>query len=190
MNTQGSVDVGEAGPERARKLCREQKGLRARAGAPYGQVMSDTEHLESLRAAERRLQAAQHASDVEALSELLDDALLFTAPDGSLHTKDDDLRVHRSGHQEVSALEESDLRALVTGSTGVTWFLGTLAGSIGGKPFSARMRYTRTWTRDPGAGSTDQQSGPGARSTAHPQAGSSDPHGHWRLVAAHATIIE
>lgn len=121
-------------------------------------------HTESLRAAERRLQAAQLASDVDALTELLDDAVLFTGPDGNLYSKEDDLRAHRSGHQVLSRVEESELRLLVTGSTGVTWFLGTLEGRVSGEPFVARMRYTRTWARDAESG--------------------------WRIVAAHAMFVD
>jgi|ERR1700722_11637146 ketosteroid isomerase-like protein len=125
--------------------------------------MSDIDHTQTLRAAERRLQAAQLASDVGALTELLDDAVLFTGPDGNLYSKEDDLGAHRSGHQVLSRIEESELRVLVTGSTGVTWFLGTLEGNIGGEPFAAQMRYTRTWARDADTG--------------------------WRIVAAHAMFV-
>jgi ketosteroid isomerase-like protein len=125
--------------------------------------MSDTDHTESLRAAERRLQAAQLASDVGALTELLDDAVLFTGPDGNLYSKEDDLGAHRSGQQVLSRVDESELRVLVTGSTGVTWFLGTLEGSVGGESFAAQMRYTRTWVRDAETG--------------------------WRIVAAHAMFV-
>ena len=74
--------------------------------------------------------------------------MLFTGPDGNLYSKEDDLGAHRSGHQVLSRVEESELRVLVTGSTGstgVTWFLGTLEGTVGGESFVARMRYTRTW---------------------------------------------
>jgi ketosteroid isomerase-like protein len=125
--------------------------------------MAPVDHIETLRTAERRLQAAQLASDVGALAELLDDALLFTGPDGQLYSKEDDLRAHRSGQQVLSRVEESDLRVLVTGATGVTWFLGTMEGTVGGASFAARMRYTRTWAHEEGTG--------------------------WRIVAAHATIL-
>jgi ketosteroid isomerase-like protein len=117
---------------------------------------------ESLRAAERRLQAAQLASDVAALSALLDDAARFTGPDGNLYSKQDDLRVHETGHQVLTRVEEEDLRVLATGHTGVTWFLGTLAGTIGGRPMVSRMRYTRTWI--------------------HHARG-------WRIIAAHAMFL-
>ena len=92
--------------------------------SPTVAIMSDVDHTETLRAAERRVQAAQLASDVDALTELLHDALLFTGPDGNLYLKEDDLAAHRSGRQVLSRVEESELRVLVTGSTGLSGFSG------------------------------------------------------------------
>ncbi|MDG6110288.1 nuclear transport factor 2 family protein [Dactylosporangium aurantiacum] len=119
--------------------------------------------LERLQAAERRLQAAQLASDVAVLDELIDERLIFTGPDGRLYGKEDDLRLHRSGAQTMTAVQEEDLRCLVDGRTGVTWFVGRLAGTFNGADFEARMRYTRTWIFDDASG--------------------------WRLVAGHASVI-
>lgn len=117
-----------------------------------------------LREAERCLQAAQLESDVAALDRLLDDRLIFTlGPDGRCYSKEDDLRNHRTGRQVLTALVPEELTVLVDGRTGVTWFLGRLAGTFDGEPFAARMRYTRTWIRD-------------------------DRHG-WRIVAAHASAV-
>ncbi|MFI7598907.1 nuclear transport factor 2 family protein [Actinoplanes sp. NPDC049681] len=116
-----------------------------------------------LRDAERRLQAAQVASDVPELDRLLDDRLIFTGPDGRLYSKADDLRVHREGTQVIDSLDEEHLDVVVAGDTGVTWFLGRLTGSIDGTPFDARMRYTRTWIRDDARG--------------------------WRILAAHASVV-
>ena len=45
--------------------------------------MTDQVRAEELRRAERRLQAAQLASDVAALDALLDDRLVFSGPDGA-----------------------------------------------------------------------------------------------------------
>ncbi|WFE39299.1 nuclear transport factor 2 family protein [Micromonospora sp. WMMD998] len=104
--------------------------------------------VEALRAAERRLQRAQLSSDVAELDRLLDDRLVFTGPDGALYSKQDDLRVHRSGQQTMTRVDEEDLAVLVVGGTGVTWFLGTLEGTLSGEPFVARVRYTRTWILD------------------------------------------
>ncbi|MBF5030783.1 nuclear transport factor 2 family protein [Micromonospora sp. ANENR4] len=115
--------------------------------------------VEALRAAERRLQRAQLSSDVAALDRLIDDRLVFTGPDGRLYSKQDDLHVHRSGRQTMTRVDEEDLAVLVAGDTGVTWFLGTVEGTLAGEPFLARVRYTRTWILDEDEG--------------------------WRLLAAH-----
>ncbi|MGX1810289.1 nuclear transport factor 2 family protein [Nocardia sp. NPDC055321] len=116
-----------------------------------------------LREAERRLQAAQLGGDVQALDELLDDRLIFTFG-ADTFTKADDLEVHRTRAQVLTKVEEEKLTVLVEGTTGVTWFLGVLEGSVQGAPFAARMRYTRTWAHDVSRG--------------------------WRVVAAHASTVE
>ncbi|MGC3862498.1 nuclear transport factor 2 family protein [Micromonospora chersina] len=116
---------------------------------------------ESLRDAERRLQAAQLAADAEALDELLDDRLIFTGPGGLLYSKADDLALQRSGQQRLTQVTEEELLVLAAGTTGVTWFLGTLSGVFQGQDFTARLRYTRTWTHAPERG--------------------------WRLLAAHVS---
>jgi hypothetical protein len=120
----------------------------------------DSVAAEALRDADRRLQRAQLASDAQALDHLIDDRLVFTGPDGGQYSKQDDLHAHRSGQQSMTRVDEEDLRVLAVGGTGVTWFLGTVEGSIAGEPFLARVRYTRTWIRD--------QKG-------------------WRLIAAHVS---
>jgi hypothetical protein len=101
-----------------------------------------------LRAAERALQAAQLASDVSELDRLIDDRLVFTGADGQLYSKADDLRLHGTGEQKMSRVDEEDLTVLVLGNTGVTCFLGTLSGMLSGTAFTARVRYTRTWIHD------------------------------------------
>jgi ketosteroid isomerase-like protein len=108
------------------------------------------------------LQSAQLASDVDALDELLDERLIFTgAPDGGRYGKADDLDGHRSHTQVMTKVAEEALDLLVDGSTGVTWFLGTLEGTYAGTPFAVRLRYTRTWIHDSKRG--------------------------WRVVAAHSS---
>ncbi|RAG86413.1 nuclear transport factor 2 family protein [Streptacidiphilus pinicola] len=116
---------------------------------------------EELRSAERRLQAAQLAGDADALELLLDDRLVFTGPDGQLYGKKEDLEIQRSGQQRLGRVDEEELALLVVGTTGVTWFLGTVAGTLGGQEFTARVRYTRTWVHTVEGG--------------------------WRVVAAHVT---
>lgn len=118
---------------------------------------------EALLIAERRLQAAQLAGDVAVLDELIDGRLVFTGPDGVLYGKEDDLTLHRSGAQKMAAVQEEEVLSLVDGRTGVTWFVGRLAGTFKGTDFDGRMRYTRTWVHDDAAG--------------------------WRVVAGHASAI-
>jgi ketosteroid isomerase-like protein len=122
---------------------------------------SDDESRLALVEAEQRLQKAQLAADADALERLLDDRLVFTGPDGVLYGKQDDLALQRSGQQTMTLVDEEELIVLVDGQTGVTWFLGRLAGVFKGEPFDVRVRYTRTWIRD-GAG-------------------------RWRLLAAHVS---
>jgi ketosteroid isomerase-like protein len=52
---------------------------------------------------------------------------------------------------------------LVAGGTGVTFVVVRVAGTFDGRPMSARMRYTRTWTHDDQAG--------------------------WRILAAHIAVL-
>lgn len=117
---------------------------------------------ESLRAAERALQAAQLMADADALAELIDDRLVFTGPDGQLYSKEDDLALQRSGQQRLTEVTEEELAVLVDGDLGVTWFRGRLAGLFKGQEFTAHVRYTRTWIHTPAG---------------------------WRLLAAHVSPV-
>ena len=118
---------------------------------------------EGLLRAERQLQAAQLAGDVDALDRLLDDRLVAIGPDGARYTKDDDLSGHRSGASVVSELVEEQIEVLVAGTTGVTFFTGAVTGTFEGQPMSARLRYTRTWVHDGQTG--------------------------WRILAAHIALL-
>ena len=40
----------------------------------------------------------------------------------------------------------------MAGTTGVTFFIGTVAGTFEGQPMSARLRHTRTWVPDDESG--------------------------------------
>lgn len=117
---------------------------------------------EEIVAAERALQAAQLASDVDALDRLLHPDLLAVGPDGALVGKEEDLAAHRSGRFKIHELEQEDLRTLVVGDLAVTFVLVRLRGAIDDGEVRGRLRYTRTWTRDGGA---------------------------WRVVAAHISPL-
>ena len=100
--------------------------------------------------AERALQAAMLAGDVEELDRLLHPALLAVGPDGQMADKADDLAAHRSGIFEIRQLNEEELRVLVHGDLAMTFVVLDVRGTIADAEVSGRMRYTRTWTRDGG----------------------------------------
>jgi ketosteroid isomerase-like protein len=109
--------------------------------------MSDHAVEHEVLAAERALQAAQRASDVEALDRLLHPDLLAVGPDGRLVGKAADLDAHRTGVFTIAELEEEELEVRATGETAVTFVVLRIRGTIGDEDVSGRMRYTRTWTR-------------------------------------------
>ncbi len=100
--------------------------------------------------AERALQDAQRNNDVVALAPLLDDRLIAVGPDGGRYSKEDDLAAYRSRSSIIDDLVEEHLEHLIVDRTGVTFFTGTVSGTFGGEPVTARMRYTRTWVHDGG----------------------------------------
>ena len=89
--------------------------------------MAQPASIDELRAADRRLQAAQPAGDTAALDQLLDDRVLFTSGcTGACYTRHDDLHLSRTRQQILTKVIEEDLTVLIEARTGVTWFLGTV----------------------------------------------------------------
>ena len=89
------------------------------------------------------------AGDVAALDELLDDAVVFLAPDGPLVRKADDLELHRSGAQKLTKLSPRELAIELHGhDVAVASALVELEGTLHGQPFAGTYRYVRTWRRD------------------------------------------
>ena len=98
-----------------------------------------------LLACERALRQAQLTGDVEALDRLVDDALVFTGPDGNIYGKADDLDAHRQGWVRITRLEPSDERVQRFGSIAVVSVRMDMAGTFRGTPFAGPFRYTRVW---------------------------------------------
>jgi ketosteroid isomerase-like protein len=110
--------------------------------------MPDTDaERELVLDAERRLQAAQRAGDVDALDLLLDDRLVATGPDGGSFGKADDLEAHRSGALRITKLVQEDLDLLLDGDVAITRVTVSAEAVQGGVPTAGRLRYTRTWVR-------------------------------------------
>ncbi|KFX28561.1 nuclear transport factor 2 family protein [Ralstonia solanacearum] len=111
---------------------------------------------------EAALRTAMLANDVEALDPLLDDDLVFTAPDGQVLSKDDDLSAHRAKLLRLERLDLHETRAHAVGEMILTTTKAVLAGDFAGAPIGGTFAYTRLWRRS------------GAR---------------WRIVAGHAAKV-
>jgi ketosteroid isomerase-like protein len=111
---------------------------------------------------ELALRNAMLANDVEALTELLDDELVFTGPDGQVLSKNDDLSVHRQKLLGLDQLDVYEMQSHRIGEMILTTTKAVLAGHFGSTPFSGSFAYTRLWRQS------------GAR---------------WRIVAGHAAKI-
>ena len=99
-------------------------------------------------ALEAQLRAAQLAADVSALDALIADELLFTGPDGSVGTKEQDLAAHRSGAVRFRAHEPEELRVRRVGAdVAVTALRARLVVAVGGELAQGTYRYTRVWAR-------------------------------------------
>jgi ketosteroid isomerase-like protein len=105
----------------------------------------------SVLLAERALQAAMLASDVEELDRLLHPELVAVGPDGQMIDKPGDLATHRAGIFKITELREEEVRVTVLGDLALTFVVLDIRGTIDDADASGRMRYTRTWTREGGA---------------------------------------
>ncbi len=123
------------------------------ASSSSGDALLDAEHA---------LRRAQLASDSSALERLIDDALIFTGPDGRLYTKGDDLAAHRSGAMRLTRLDASEESVQRFGDLAVVVVRMEMAGNFMGADFAGPFRYTRVWCRRPDG---------------------------WRIVAGHVSAI-
>lgn len=102
---------------------------------------------DEIRHHEVLLREAMLAGDADALERLLDDCLIFVAPDGSVATKQDDLAAHRAGSHRFRRLDIEDTRIEMHGHTALVVVLAWLSVEAQGQVFEGRHRYTRTWHR-------------------------------------------
>nr|CBJ54588.1 conserved protein of unknown function [Ralstonia solanacearum CFBP2957] len=102
------------------------------------------------------------ANDVEALALLLDNDLVFTAPDGQVLSKDDDLSAHRAKLLRLERLDLHETRAHAVAEMILTTAKAVLVGEFAGAPIGGTFAYTRLWRRS------------GAR---------------WRVVAGHVAKV-
>jgi ketosteroid isomerase-like protein len=99
----------------------------------------------SLHACEAALRQAQLTSNVQELDRLVDDALVFTGPNGAVYGKQDDLDAHRRGLIRITRLEPSEERVQRFGPIAVVSVRMEMSGIFEGAPFAGPFRYTRVW---------------------------------------------
>jgi hypothetical protein len=109
--------------------------------------MSDDFSDASLRACETALRRAQLAGDAGELDRLLDDALVFTGPDGAIYGKADDLDAHRKGLIRITRLDPSEERVQRFGDIAVVSVRMEMIGTFQGSAFAGPFRYTRVWRK-------------------------------------------
>ncbi|HEV7593477.1 MAG TPA: nuclear transport factor 2 family protein [Gemmatimonadaceae bacterium] len=99
----------------------------------------------SLHECESALRQAQLAGDVRELDRLVDDALVFTGPNGAVYGKKDDLDAHRRGLVRITRLDPSEERIQHFGNIAVVSVRMEMSGTFEGETFAGPFRYTRVW---------------------------------------------
>lgn len=96
-------------------------------------------------AAEDELRRAQLAADVIAMEALLDDEVELVDETGVTSTKGEEIEAFRSGRVRLREFAVERQRVRVLGELGTTDVVAQVAGTRGGAPFRARLRFQRTW---------------------------------------------
>jgi ketosteroid isomerase-like protein len=82
---------------------------------------------------------------VRELDRLVDDALVFTGPNGAVYGKKDDLDAHQRGLVRITRLEPSEERIQRFGDIAVVSVRMEMSGTFEGEAFAGPFRYTRVW---------------------------------------------
>jgi hypothetical protein len=96
---------------------------------------------------EERLRIAQLKGDIDELSLLLDNSLSFTALDGTLVSKLDDLNLHKSPGFSITKMEVISRWAQCFEYTAVVSSLMDVTSTIDGITKNKKIRYIRVWYR-------------------------------------------
>ncbi len=103
-----------------------------------------------IRHMEERLRTAMLTSDVPTLQALIDDRLLFVAPNGAVVRKADDLNLHRSGSLRFARLDLGEMLIEIYGKFAIVVVHAAIAGTMNGQGFEGKYRYVRAWMEHDG----------------------------------------
>jgi hypothetical protein len=101
--------------------------------------------VQMIQAFEDRLASAMLAGEVAELGLLIDDALVFTGPDGNILSKSDDLAAHRNAILQLKTLDRFDTTHRPIGEFVCVRRKARLSGTFSGEAFSGTFAYTRIW---------------------------------------------
>ncbi|GHO98093.1 hypothetical protein KSF_081410 [Reticulibacter mediterranei] len=98
--------------------------------------------------AEERLRQVLLENDVQALTQLLHDDLVFTDQNGAVFSKQDDLDSHASDAVRMTEYEILETIVRFYGEIAISVVKEHLAVIVQGTPVSGEYRYTRIWLFD------------------------------------------
>lgn len=96
---------------------------------------------------EEELRLAMIKSDVEKLDDLIDESLVFIAPNGAVVTKEMDLEGHKSRIQKITELLPSEQTMQLHDDCVVVTVKMDLTGTYNDTSISGKYRYIRIWSK-------------------------------------------
>ena len=98
---------------------------------------------------ESRLREAQLQSNIEELSCLIDDDIVFSGLDGSVLGKEDDLNLHKLAEFQITRMNLISREIRLFENTVVVNVLMDACAVFNGQPQADKIRYIRVWHKFP-----------------------------------------
>jgi len=99
----------------------------------------------SIENCEERLRLAMLKSDVDELTDLLSEQLVFTTFLGELMSKQQDLDAHKSGHVLMHSIEISQVLIKMLGEVALVNCLAEIDATFDNDRTKKQFRFTRLW---------------------------------------------
>lgn len=96
---------------------------------------------------EEELREAMLTNNIELLDKLIDNELIFTAPNGEIVTKEIDLNVHKNKIQTTTELTPSEQNIHIKDDLAIVTVKMKIKGSYSGIDISGNYRYLRVWKK-------------------------------------------
>lgn len=119
--------------------------------------------IKTIQSLENRLIDAMKASNVQELDNLISNGLIFTAHNGMMFSKEDDLAAHKSGNIKIFEINTSEQVIKIVDDVAIVSVLMEISGSFFGNTEVGFFRFTRIWK--------------------------AAEDGNWKIIAAHSTQV-